>query len=333
MSGPIGAAIVGLGWWGRHILRSLAGSEMLRVVRLVDPAVEAARPLAAQHGLPLSADLAEALADPAVQAVILCTPQNLHTGQVLAAAAAGRHVFCEKPLAMTRGDAERSVEACRRAGVVLGVGHERRFEPAMRRLREVLRAGRLGTLLHIEADFSHDKLTHLKPGDWRADPRYPAAYTGMGIHLTDAVLDLAGAVEEVYALAGRLVSERENGDLVSVALRCRSGATAFVSAILETPLYIATRVFGSLGWAEIRNTSHPDTPGPSSLTLRFRGGAEEREDFAWEDAVRLNLEAFARAIRGEAPYPFSDAEKVGNIAILEAIAQSVATGRAVTIAP
>ncbi|MCX7684057.1 MAG: Gfo/Idh/MocA family oxidoreductase [Acetobacteraceae bacterium] len=329
----IGAAIVGLGWWGRHMVKSLAGPSLIRPVRLVDPAIEAARPFAEQHGLPLSADLAEALADPAVQAVILCTPQNLHTAQVLAAAAAGRHVFCEKPLAMTRADAEASVEACRRAGVVLGVGHERRFEPAMRRLREVLRAGRLGRLLHIEADFSHDKLTHLKPGDWRADPRYPAAHTGMGIHLTDAVLDLAGPVEEIYAAAGRLVSERENGDLVSVMLRCRSGATAFVSAILETPLYIATRVFGSQGWAEIRNSTHPDTPGPALLTLHFRDGTEEREEFAFEDAVRLNIEAFARAILGEEPYPFSDAEKIANVAILEAIARSVAERRPVAIAP
>jgi predicted dehydrogenase len=155
----------------------------------------------------------------------------------------------------------------------------------------------------------------------------------MGIHLTDAVLDLAGPVEEVYAQAGRLVSERENGDLVSVLLRCRSGATAFVSAILETPLYIAMRVFGSEGWAEIRNASHPDTPGPSTLTLRFRGGREEREEFEWEDAVRLNLEAFARAVRGEAPYPFTDAEKIGNVAILEAVAESVAARRPVAIPP
>ncbi|MCS6932358.1 MAG: hypothetical protein NZM27_09130 [Acetobacteraceae bacterium] len=116
-------------------------------------------------------------------------------------------------------------------------------------------------------------------------------------------------------------------------LRCRSGATAFVSAILETPLYIATRVFGSQGWAEIRNSTHPDTPGPALVTLRFRDGTEEREEFAFEDAVRLNIEAFARAILAEEPYPFSDVEKIANVAILEAIARSVAERRPVAIAP
>jgi predicted dehydrogenase len=329
----IRAAVAGLGWWGRQITRSLAGADEIRVVRAVEPDRTAHGGFAREHRLPLSATLEEALADPHVDAVILCTPQDLHTEQVLAAARAGKHVFCEKPLAMTRADAERSVAACREAAVVLGVGHERRFEPAMRRLREMLRAGRLGTILHLEANFSHDKLTHIKLGDWRADPKNPAAFTGMGVHLTDAFLELAGPASEVYAAAARLVSGRPNGDIVSVQLRFPSGATGFVSAILETPLYIGFRVFGSEGWAEVRNISHPDTPGPATLTVQRRGGRPETEEFAWENAVLLNLQAFARAVRGEAEYPFTDAQKIGNAAVLEAVARSVEAGAPVRVAP
>jgi predicted dehydrogenase len=327
----IHAAVAGLGWWGKQIVRSLNASKEIRVVRAIEPDCEPHVAFAAEHGLALSPSLTQALADPEVEAVILCTPQELHTEQVLAAARAGKHVFCEKPLAMTRANAEMSVAACREAGVVLGVGHERRFEPAMRRLRELIQEGRFGTLLHAEANFSHDKLTHLKPGDWRVDPRYPAAFTGMGIHLTDAFLDLFGPVTDVYAAAGRLVSERPNGDIVSVQLRSASGATGFVSAILETPLYIGFRVFGSQGWAEITNSSHPDTPGPARLTVQYRDGNRETEEFAWENAVQLNLEAFARAVRGTSPYPFTDEQKIGNVAVLEAVAQSVATGAPVRI--
>jgi predicted dehydrogenase len=328
----IQVAVAGLGWWGRQIVRSLAASGELLVTRAVDPVTEAHAGFAAEHGLALSAGLGEALADPSVQAVVLCTPQALHTEQVVAAARAGRHVFCEKPLAMTRADAERSVAACREAGVVLGVGHERRWEPAMRRLRELVRERRLGTPLHIEANFSHAKLTHLKPGDWRVDPFYPAAHTGMGIHLTDAFLDLFGPVEEVYATAAQLVSDRPKGDTVSVHARFASGATGFVSAILETPLYIACRVFGSGGWAEIRNETHPDTPGPATLTAEFRNGGRLQERFEWENAVLLNLQAFARAVRGEAEYPFTDAQKVGNVAIMEAIAESAGSGLPIRVA-
>lgn len=324
-------AVVGLGWWGRQIVRSLAGGADLRVVRAVDPDGAAHAGFAGEHGIPLSATLQEALADPAVQAVILCTPQDLHTGQVLAAAAAGRHVFCEKPLAMTSADAEASIAACAAAGVVLGIGHERRFEPAMRRLRGLVQDGTLGTLLHAEANFSHDKLTHIKPGDWRADPANPAAMTGMGVHLTDAFLELLGPVTQVHAIASQLVSARPNGDAVAVTLRFASGATGFVSAILETPLFIAMRVFGSKGWVEIRNDSHPDTPGPATLTLRTKGQEPVSETHGWENAVLLNLRAFAAAVAGTAPYPFTDADKRGNVAVLEAVRQSVARGAPVAL--
>jgi len=327
----IRVAVVGLGWWGRQVVHSLTGSEDIKVVRLVEPNCADHAAFAAEQSLPLSADLEEALRDPAVEAVILCTPQNLHTQHVLLSARAGKHVFCEKPLAMTRADAEASVATCRAAGVVLGIGHERRFEPAMRRLRSLVRDGRLGTPLHVEANFSHDKLTHLKPGDWRVDPKYPAAFTGMGIHLTDAFLDLLGPVTELQAKAARIVSQRPNGDTISVQLRFASGATGFVSAILETPLYLGLRLFGSQGWAEIRNHSHPDTPGPSTLEAHYRGGDSDIEEFRWENAVLLNLKAFAQAIRGTAAYPFTDEEKIANIAILEAVSQSVEADKAVAL--
>ena len=327
----IRAAVAGLGWWGRQITRSLANSDGIRVVCAVEPDSVAHAEFAREHDLTLSTTLDEAIANPQVDAVILCTPQDLHAAQVLAAARAGKHVFCEKPLAMTAADAERSVAACREAGVVLGIGHERRFEPAMRRLRALLRDGVLGTPLHGEANFSHDKLTHIKPGDWRADPRYPAAMTGMGIHLTDAFGELFGPATEIYASAAQIVSDRPNGDVVSVQMRFGSGATAFVSAIMETPLYIAFRVFGSGGWAEIRNASHPDTPGPAMLTVQPRGGERRVEEFGWENAVLLNLEAFAAAVRGEAAYPFTDAEKTGNIAVLEAVRRSVESNAPVRI--
>ena len=93
-------AVVGLGWWGRTIVSLLAGSDRLRVVRAVEPSPEAAA-FATQHGIPCSAGFADALSDPAVRGVVLCTPHSMHADQIVAAARAGRHVFCEKPLSLT----------------------------------------------------------------------------------------------------------------------------------------------------------------------------------------------------------------------------------------
>jgi len=321
------AAVAGLGWWGRQITRSLQGREELRLVRAIEPNAPAHADFAREHGLSLSLTLADALADPAVEAVILCTPHAMHTAQVLEVAAAKRHVFCEKPLALSRADAERSVAACRDAGVVLGIGHERRFEPAVRRIRQILRAGELGEILHARADFSHDKLAYIAAGDWRADPaNAPAAsMTAMGVHLTDLFLDLVGPVEEVHAITSHMVSSRPNGDGVSVHLRFASGASGHLNAVLETPLYISLTVMGARGWAEIRNETHPDTPGPATLTVQLRGGERRIETFDWENATLLNLLAFAAAVEGRGDYPFTDAQKVGNVAVLEAVVRSAAT--------
>ena len=328
----IHAAITGLGWWGQHVVRSLAGSEHLRIVKAVE--TNAARAaFAAEHGLQFAGDLANALADPAIDAVILCTPHAVHTEQVLACAAAKKPVFCEKPLALTRADAARSVAACSAAGVMLGIGHERRYEPAIVEVRRLVREGALGTLMHAEANFNHDKLANVPAGDWRASPKdAPAAgMTAMGIHLSDLFVDLLGPASEGFAVTTSRVAYPDNGDVVSALIRFESGATGYLNAILVTPHYLCLTVFGSEAWVEVRNETHPDTPGPSVLTLQHRDGRRETRDYQWVNTVRLNLEAFARAIDRGAPYPFTDAEKIGNIAVLEAICRSAASNMPVRI--
>ena len=328
------AAVVGLGWWGQHIIRRVKGSDALRIATAVEtnPEREA---FAREHGVAFASDLRDVLADPAIDAVILATPHTLHTEQVLAVSAAGKHVFCEKPLALNRADAERSVAVCREAGVKLGIGHERRYEPAIVELRRLVRNGALGTIMHAEANFSHDKLANVPKGDWRTSPKdAPAAgMTAMGIHLTDLYLDLFGPVADVFASTTSRVAYKENGDVISALMRFRSGATGYINAILVTPLYIKLTVFGSEAWAEIRNPSHPDTPGdPTTLTVQHRDGRTDTRAYEWQDAVRIGLETFARSIEAGAPYPFTDEQKIGNIAVLEAICRSAATNAPVAIA-
>ena len=123
MTGPVGIALIGMGWWGQKMLAVLQDApDDIRVVRAVEPNIEAVRQLCTKRKVTLSADLADALADPAVEAVVLATPHALHGDQIDAAVAAGKHVFCEKPLALTKAGAEKAVALCRDAGLVLGMG-------------------------------------------------------------------------------------------------------------------------------------------------------------------------------------------------------------------
>jgi predicted dehydrogenase len=325
----IDAAVIGLGWWGRHLVESVQGSsERIRFVRAADIAPEAAQDFAARHRLRLSADYADALADPDVEAVVLTTPHASHAEQALQAAEAGKHVFVEKPLALSGADAERTVAACEAAGVVLGVGHERRFEPALIEIKRLITAGELGTIMHAEANFSHDSLANLDASNWRLAPEHaPAAgMTAMGVHLTDSLIDMLGPVDHLYAETAKQATAAPGGDVVSVLLRFRGGATGFVTSILKTPFFMRLHVFGSDAWVEARDRVRPEAEGLVDFTVCRAGGEPETRQIEAIDAARANLEAFAEAAAGGTPYPIPAADMVHNVAVLEAIAASAESG-------
>ena len=152
--GRLNVALVGLGWWGKVVLGDLKGSSKIRVATTVD-AVPDAGEWARSQGLEFATDFDRALADPDIGGVVLCTPHSLHAGQAIAAAKAKKHVFCEKPLTLQRCDAVAVVTACEANGVVLGVGHEHRFKPAMMELLRAVRAGELGTIQMAEATLTN----------------------------------------------------------------------------------------------------------------------------------------------------------------------------------
>ncbi|WP_170984302.1 Gfo/Idh/MocA family protein [Rhodoligotrophos defluvii] len=327
-------AIAGFGWWGKHIATRLSGNERIRVVSIVEPARQR-HPEIQALGYQIDLDLAEALARDDVQAVILTTPNPLHEEQVIACAAARKHVFCEKPLGLTGESARRSVAACKRAGVTLGIGHERRFEPAMQALMAMVAQGDFGTVMHAEAAFSHDKLIGVPPGDWRRSKAVsPAAgMTAMGIHLTDLYIAMFGRVSTVQAMTADRILGWETGDVVTVQLGFEAGMTASLSAVLYTPHFMRMHVFGSAQWVEIRNDTHPDTPGGfAELVLARTGEPHVTRRFGWTDSVVANLEAFAEAALGRADYPNTHEEMIHNIEVLEAIALSAAHRETVHLA-
>jgi predicted dehydrogenase len=329
----IGVALVGYGWWGQHIARRLKGHSQFDLRGVVEPAAALHENIHAQ-GLAVLPSYEAALADPTVQAVILTSPNDLHDAQIAGAVTAGKHVFCEKPLSLSAANARKSVESCRAAGLVLGIGHERRFEPAILGLRKLLDAGALGTIMHTEMAFSHNKLIGLTADSWRTTKAFaPAAgMTQMGIHLTDLLIAFYGPVESLHAFTASRSLGWETGDVVTVQLKFRAGMTATLQAILHTPHFIRTHVFGTDMWVEIRNATHPDTPGGQATMQRYRSIDEtETEVFDWTDSVTANLEAFGAAIRGEAPYPYSDFELIHNIEVLDAIVKSAETGEAVRL--
>ena len=324
----IKAAIVGLGWWGRTIRRELAASEIIRPVLGVDLS-EQARAAAEAEGLATTSSFEAALGRSDIAAVILCSPHKHHATQIVAAAKAGKHVFCEKPLSTSAREMEAVAQAVTAARVQLGIGHERRFEPGIIDLKRRLAAGELGTALLMEGNFSQDKFFALAADNWRlsAEDAPVGPLSATGIHLMDLSIALLGRPVEVWARLATRGSAFANGDTLAVMLAFESGATALLTAILATPFVGRVAVFGSQGWMEIRDRTHPEHPTGWDVTVVHRGESPATRFLPPHPSVRDNLEAFARAVAGQAPYPVSLDEIGSNVRTFEAITRSALSGR------
>ena len=325
-------AVVGLGWWGRTLVDLASGSERFRLVRVADVSPQGAQ-FAAQRQLAFSPTFEDVLADPLVQGVVLCTPHSQHTGQIVAAARAGKHVFCEKPLSMTRSDVLRAVAAVDEAGVALAVGHEKRFEPPIIELMRLLKSGALGTPLQVEANFSQDKFLSLASDNWRlSGTEAPAGpMTATGIHLLDLSIGVFGPAANVLARVAQLGSGLTNGDTLAALVTFRGGGHALLSAMLATPFAGRFAVYGSMGWAEVRDKTHPEAPEGWTLTTCLRGGPAVSVEMPPAPAVLHNLEAFADAALGRSPYPVPRDQMIANVSALEAIFRSARSGAVETV--
>jgi predicted dehydrogenase len=306
----INVAVVGLGWWGRTIVSELSGSDLIRPVLGIDPE-PGGRAAADALGLATSADLRTALDDPAVDAVVLCSPHRFHTQQIVAAAEAGKHVFCEKPLATTAEEVDVALAAVSAAGVQLGVGHERRCVP-----------------LVFEGNFSQDKFLALPPDNWRLSaseaPVGPLSATG--IHLVDLAISIFGTPESVWARLSTRATAFENGDTLSITLAFPGGATATITAILTTPFIGRVCLLGSEGWMEIRDRAHPETPSGWDVITQRRGSSPDQRFVPPNQPVLDNLERFARAVEGAADYPISYEEMRATVRAFAAITRSASSG-------
>jgi predicted dehydrogenase len=315
----INAAIVGLGRWGRNLVEAASNHPRLKIVRAVEPDLKAAQEFCVRHQFDLAGDLDAVLADDAIDAILLATPHSLHPAQVIACARAGKQVFCEKPLALTRADAARMFAACRDAGVVLAVGHNRRFWPSLRALRETLASGQLGTILHVEGHNSNENSQKITSG-WRlsAEESPGGGLTGAGLHVLDAFVGMLGPVASVYAK----LHSRDSGpppiDSAVVMLDFVNGVTGTLATVRATPFFWRVHLVGTNGSAEVLDEA--------TMILRRSGDAPRRLTYPAIDVLRAELDAFADAIDNRCAFPVPEADVLATLAAFEAALASMKSG-------
>ena len=335
----INAAIVGLGWWGKTLVESVQGTSdtMQFVAATSRTKSDDYLAFAKAQGLTFADNYDAILANPNVNAVVLATPHSQHAAQVIAAARAGKHVFCEKPFALHKAEAEQAVAATQKAGVTLGLGYNRRFHPEMTKLREQIRNGDLGTILHVEANMTFANALMLKADAWRAqrDETPAGGLTPMGVHAIDGMIDLCGEIDTVYCQSFRRVVAVDADDTTSMLFRMKAGMSGYLGTMTATGPGFSFQVFGSKGWVRLEGMTHVAGAASEERRTRLFGtckfqpakGPAETWEAAKLDVTRASLEAFAAAAQGGPAYPIPVDQMVHGVAVTEAVVRSAESGK------
>ena len=317
-------ASIGLGWWSDELAQAIQGhSDLIEVITCSSRSADKRAAFATKFGTGQHDSYDAVLADPAVEAVLLSTPHSLHGEHVRQAATAGKHVFVEKPFTLDAEDGRRAARACSDAGVVLAVGHNRRFSAVGAAIKDMIEAGEFGTLLHLEANFSAPGGLSYTPERWRANRTESpgGAIAGLGIHLIDLMCALAGPVARVTGQVERRAVAVDMDDTTSALFSFASGATGYLGTHFACPYTSTLNVYGTAANAFARVDGN-------ALAVQLPGGQPEPRPIEPVDTVKAELEEFARACLRGAAYRVRPEEAIHNVEIMQAIVASAAQGAA-----
>jgi predicted dehydrogenase len=331
------AAIIGLGRWGRSLVASVAGNaDDIKFVRAYTRTRASAEEFCRDKHIPLADSYEQILRDPDIDAVVLATPHSQHQAQALAAAAAGKHIFVEKPITLDLASAHVVVDAARKAGVVLAVGLARRFHPSLAALRARVQDGRLGNVIAMVAQHTTSTAQFVALDNWRAAPEEApgGALTAVGVHALDHMIEFAGRVRDVRCVTARNYPGRSD-DTTTIMLRFSSGATGQIFCSVATATNFEFTLYGTNGFAEI---SRPDMSrlrfAPMAATAptgRVPSPPDEIFEHSGFDTLRAELAAFALAVRGGNPYPVPLDDVLHGMAVFDALVYSAKTGDIVEV--
>lgn len=320
-------AVVGLGWFGAVLTESARRSELAEVVACFARSPEARTEFATTHGCRAADSFEDLLADGEIDGVLLATPHSTHADMAVQAATAGKHVFVEKPLALTVADARRASEAADEAGVTLQIGHNRRRQPANRRIRSMIEKGELGTVLQLEG--VHTAAGGHKPTlpPWRRDPaECPAGgMTALGVHTVDTFNYWVGPARRVSAFSTRVAGLSALDEATTVMVEYDGGVLGSIGTSYFTAPLVSVAAYGTEGaaWNE---------EDGGRLFVQGRGdGARTETPVETIDTIVDEMAEFARCISEGGRPETGGPEGVEIAAVLEAIARSASSGSAVDV--
>jgi len=325
---PLRVASLGMGWWSDVLADAINRSGKLKITACYSRSEEKRAAFAAKYGCRAVPSYEAILDDKDIEAVINTTPNGVHLETTRAAADAGKHVFLDKPIANTVSDGRRITEICRKAGVVLALGYQRRRESQFRWIKRQIDEGLFGKLVNAEANISRDRLGKIDLGSWR----YQAAgmpggvMLQIGIHYTDVLEYLMGPVKAVSGQFARLVLPGDNPDVASLVLEHENGALSTLNASYASASeYYLMNIYGK------EATAYYDMF--EGLRMLKRGEEKPvKVPFANKDTIAEELEEFADAVRGGGAPEVGGEYATTSLAVIRAGILSAREGRHVEIA-
>lgn len=325
---PINVACLGMGWWSDVLADAIQKTDRINIVSCFSRSADKRNAFAKKYGCAAAPSYEAVLADKNVDAVINTTPNSVHKETTIAAAQAGKHVFLDKPIANTVADGRALTAACRKAGVVLGMGYQRRREGQFRWIKQQIDAGVFGKLVNAESNISRDRLGKIDLNSWRyqASGMPGGVMLQIGIHYVDVLTYLMGPVKAVSGRSVQLVLPGDNPDVASLILEHENGAQSTVNASYASASeYYLMNIYGK------------DASAYYDLHTGLRWikrGSEKPEPVGFDkiDTFVDQLEEFAAAVRGLGA-PEVDGEKATlSLAVMRAGIRSAQQGRRVQIA-
>jgi predicted dehydrogenase len=324
---PINVACLGMGWWSDVLADAIQRTDKINIVSCYTRSADKRHAFAKKYACAAAPSYEALLADNNVDAIINTTPNSVHRETTMAAAQAGKHVFLDKPIANTVADGRALTKACRRAGVVLGMGYQRRREGQFRWIKRQIDAGVFGKLVNAESNISRDRLGKIDLSSWR----YQAAgmpggvMLQIGIHYVDVLTYLMGPVQAVSGRFAQLVLPGDNPDVASLILEHENGALSTVNASYASASeYYLMNIYGK------EATAYYDMHHGLRMLLRSTGKPESIKTEK-NDAIADELDEFAAAVRGEAEPEMDGERSTESLAVILAGIKSAREGRRVEV--
>ncbi len=321
MSDKVRLASVGLGWWGA-VLAEAAIAGGAESAGGFARTVESREAFTDQHGGRAFESFDQVLEAPDVDGVLLATPHTTHADLIVAAAGAGKHVFVEKPLALTVSSARRAVAAAEESGIVLQVGHNNRRQPANRRLKDLIETGDLGTVTMIDTYQSTPNALGFESDYWRANSTESplGGMTSLGVHMIDTMTYLLGPIKSVFAFSKGILDTPAIDHATSIVFEFDSGPLGYLGTSFVVPRSTSVAVRGTKG-AAIN-----DDDGTRFYFQTPQEQLRSEQPVEIIDTIADELSEFVLAIRGETKPETGGAEGLEVVAVLEAAMASSESG-------